>query len=153
MRLIYLNARLIRLNASQSRGTMPAVQLGSKRFASKAAAWRWVKRFLDGADLGEVVAAEEMAWLEPLFRRHPTPGKLAGWDGRTVVVVRNPHNSRERAFALSLPRGCLRTIGARKCVFNSGDRPNTASSIQAREKADMAAWEAAAVEAMLGAGM
>ena len=132
--------------------------LGPKRFASLKDAWdgaRGVRRYLhETAELGRPVPEEDMEWLEPLFRRHPTPGKLAGWDPRGGASVEVVHDEwRRRTFALRTAGGLLRTIGAKKCIFDGlPDGPNSAAvaaaAAEAARLADVAAWEVAAVAVM-----
>ena len=135
-----------------------ALVLGPKRFASLKDAWdgaRGVRRYLhETAELGRPVPEEDMEWLEPLFRRHPAPGKLAGWDPRGGASVEVVHDEwRRRTFALRTAGGLLRTIGAKKCIFDGlPDGPNSAAvaaaAAEAARLADVAAWEVAAVAAI-----
>lgn len=134
------------------------IALGPKWFASKKAAYTFVKKFMTGLELDETIAYGEMDWLRPLLWRHPTPGKLDGWDNWTATVVRNPENQQERVLAICLPENELRVIGVRKCVFaGSADGPNSPQARHALAVAmaenDEAAFEAALVEHMVAAGL
>jgi len=136
---------------------MAPVTLGSKWFPTKKAAWAFVKRYIEEAEYEKRIPIGDMVWIEPLFRTHPTPGKLAGWDGRSVTVTKNEYG--QRVFALCMPGSKPVIIGAKKCIDRGLlNGPNTVANIarlarQQAAKDELAHWEAAAVAAMEANGM
>ena len=122
-----------------------SVRLGDKTFNSKGSAYDYVKMLLYNMILGGNVSGVDMLILEPLFRMHPSPGKLVGWDGQRATVVHDEY--KKRSFALCMPDGTLRLIGARKCIYAGVENgPNSVVGLAAAEEA---AWEAAGVAALV----
>ena len=121
---------------------MEPVQLGTLNFASKKAARTFVKSFIERHGLGPVTAQEDIEWIEALLRRHPEPGKLRGWDGASVEVMRHEKFG-TITFGVRISPTELRGVGAMRCIDEGvTDGPNT------KEKLDDAEWVAAALIAV-----
>ena len=90
---------------------------GSKRFESKAEAIKFLQAYRNGPDECPFRVPEaELAWVVPMFYRHPKASKLLrDWDGKTVWVA--PDVEREvRVFQVQTALGGMVTISGHECI-------------------------------------
>ena len=101
---------------------------GSKRFKSKAEAISFLRLYRnDPEECPFRVGEADLAWVVPLFHRHPKASKLLrDWDGQTVwVALDKVHERVVRVFQVQTTLGGMVTISGHECI-RSGVSNNAA---------------------------
>ena len=92
---------------------------GSKRFKSKTEAISFLQAYRNGPEECPFRVPEaELAWVVPMFYRHPRASKLLrDWDGQTVWVAPDEVHEREvRVFQVQTTLGGMVTISGHECI-------------------------------------
>ena len=125
---------------------------GSKRFKSKTEAISFLQAYRNGPEECPFRVPEaELAWLVPMFYRHPKASKLLrDWDGQTVWVAPDEVHEREvRVFQVQTTLGGMVTISGHECisgVSNDVALGRASRAAEARRERAAAAQEDAAAD-------
>ena len=125
---------------------------GSKRFKSKTEANGFLKAYRNAPDECPFRIPEpDLAWVVPMFYRHPNASKLLrDWDGHTVWVTPDKIQEREvRVFKVQTTlEGIMVTISGHECirsgVSNEAALGRASRAAEARRERAAAAQEDAA---------
>ena len=85
---------------------------------------------------------DDMLLIDPLLRRHPSPGMLDEWDGHATLTL-NAYG--KLSLAIRLRDGGLRTLSLRKCLNGSDNGPNSVANIAAAALAREVEWDAVCI--------